>query len=209
MRKLLLLVALLSTGAMAQSTLYIGDKVKIPMRSDASITKSNIITKLGINTPVTLIKKQTNGWSQVKHQGKQGWIISRYLTNIKPNGDFKKQAKQITKLTKSNQVQQQTIVELKQDLNQQHQSVATLKAESTNYDAQVLELSKLRNKTNNLDQTNTDLMAQVRLLKSQASALHSTDFLTIISTLALLLGLLVGFFTSRANANKVSRIYSI
>ena len=209
MRKLLLLVALLSTGAMAQSTLYIGDKVKIPMRSDASITKSNIITKLGINTPVTLIKKQTNGWSQVKHQGKQGWIISRYLTNIKPNGDFKKQAKQITKLTKSNQVQQQTIVELKQDLNQQHQSVATLKAESTNYGAQVLELSKLRNKTNNLDQTNTDLMAQVRLLKSQASALHSTDFLTIISTLTLLLGLALGFLTFRMSANKANRIYSI
>jgi len=209
MRKLLLLVALLSTGAMAQSTLYIGDKVKIPMRSDASITKSNIITKLGINTPVTLIKKQTNGWSQVKHQGKQGWIISRYLTNIKPNGDFKKQAKQITKLTKSNQVQQQTIVELKQDLNQQHQSVVTLKAESTNYDAQVLELSKLRNKTNNLDQTNTDLMAQVRLLKSQASVLHSTDFLTIISTLTLLLGLALGFLTFRMSANKANRIYSI
>jgi len=194
---------------MAQSTLYIGDKVKIPMRSDASITKSNIITKLGINTPVTLIKKQTNGWSQVKHQGKQGWIISRYLTNIKPNGDFKKQAKQITKLTKSNQVQQQTIVELKQDLNQQHQSVVTLKAESTNYDAQVLELSKLRNKTNNLDQTNTDLMAQVRLLKSQASVLHSTDFLTIISTLTLLLGLALGFLTFRMSANKANRIYSI
>jgi len=209
MRKLLLLVALLSTGTMAQSTLYIGDKVKIPMRSDASITKSNIITKLGINTPVTLIKKQTNGWSQVKHQGKQGWIISRYLTNIKPNGDFKKQAKQITKLTKSNQVQQQTIVELKQDLNQQHQSVVTLKAESTNYDAQVLELSKLRNKTNNLDQTNTDLMAQVRLLKSQASVLHSTDFLTIISTLTLLLGLALGFLTFRMSANKANRIYSI
>lgn len=209
MRKLLLLVALLSTGAMAQSTLYIGDKVKIPMRSDASITKSNIITKLGINTPVTLIKKQTNGWSQVKHQGKQGWIISRYLTNVKPNGDFKKQAKQITKLTKSNQVQQQTIVELKQDLNQQHQSVVTLKAESTNYDAQVLELSKLRNKTNNLDQTNTDLMAQVRLLKSQASVLHSTDFLTIISTLTLLLGLALGFLTFRMSANKANRIYSI
>jgi len=194
---------------MAQSTLYIGDKVKIPMRSDASITKSNIITKLGINTPVTLIKKQTNGWSQVKHQGKQGWIISRYLTNVKPNGDFKKQAKQITKLTKSNQVQQQTIVELKQDLNQQHQSVVTLKAESTNYDAQVLELSKLRNKTNNLDQTNTDLMAQVRLLKSQASVLHSTDFLTIISTLTLLLGLALGFLTFRMSANKANRIYSI
>ena len=87
--------------------------------------------------------------------------------------------------------------------------MVTLKAESTNYDAQVLELSKLRNKTNNLDQTNTDLMAQVRLLKSQASVLHSTDFLTIISTLTLLLGLALGFLTFRMSANKANRIYSI
>ena len=197
---------------MAESTVYVDDKVKIPMRSEASITKDNIITKLGIHTPVTLIKKQTNGWSHIQYQGKQGWIISRYLTDTKPiqvsNAKLKQQAKQITKLKQNNQAHQQTIVELEQELNQQRQSVSVLKAESTEYDTQVLELSKLRNKMNNLDQINTDMMDQVKLLKSHASAMHSTDFLTIVSTLMLLAGLAGGYFVSKANANR-NNIYTI
>ena len=211
MRKLLLLV-MFSSGVMANSTLYVDDKVKIPMRSDASITKGNIITKLGIHTPVSLIKKQTNGWSHIKYQDKQGWIISRYLTNIKPmqtsNGKLKQQKNKITQLNKNNQAQQQTIAELKKALSQQQQSVATLKAESAQYDTQVLALSKLRNKMNNLDQTNTDLIDQVKLLKSQSSAMHSTDFLTIISTLMLFAGLAGGYFVSKANENR-NNIYTI
>ena len=211
MRKLLLLV-MFTSGVMANSTVYVDDKVKIPMRSEASITKGNIITKLGIHTPVTLIKKQTNGWSHIKYQGKQGWIISRYLTNTKPiqasNIKLKQQAKQITKLKQNNQAHQQTIVELDQELNQQRQSVSALKAESTEYDTQVLELGKLRNKMSNLDQTNTDLMDQVKLLKSHASAMHSTNFLTIISTLMLLAGLAGGYFVSKANENR-NNIYTI
>jgi SH3 domain protein len=211
MRKLLLLV-IFTSGVMAESTVYVDDKVKIPMRSEASITKDNIITKLGIHTPVTLIKKQTNGWSHIQYQGKQGWIISRYLTDTKPiqvsNAKLKQQAKQITKLKQNNQAHQQTIVELEQELNQQRQSVSVLKAESTEYDTQVLELSKLRNKMNNLDQINTDMMDQVKLLKSHASAMHSTDFLTIVSTLMLLAGLAGGYFVSKANANR-NNIYTI
>ncbi|MDG2353358.1 MAG: TIGR04211 family SH3 domain-containing protein [Gammaproteobacteria bacterium] len=211
MRKLLLLVVF-SSGVMANSTQYIGNEVKIPMRSDASITKDNIITKLAIHAPVTLIKKQTNGWSQVEYQGTQGWIISRYLTDTKPiqasNGKLKQQAKQISKLKQNNQAHQQTIVELEQELGQQRQSVNTLKAASAEYDTQVLELSKLRNKMNNLDQTNTDLIDQVKLLKSQSSAMHSTDFLTIISTLMLFAGLAGGYFVSKANESR-NNIYTI
>ncbi len=211
MRKLLLIV-MFTSGVMADSTVYVDDKVKIPMRSEASITKGNIITKLGIHTPVTLIKKQTNGWSHIKHQGKQGWIISRYLTDTKPiqasNAKLKQQARQITKLKQNNQAHQQTIVELEQELNQQSQSVSALKVESIEYDTQVLELGKLRNKMNNLDQTKTDLMDQVKLLKSHASAMHSTDLLTIVSTLMLLAGLVGGYFVSKANANR-NNIYTI
>jgi SH3 domain protein len=201
-----------TSDVMANSTVYVDDKVKIPMRSEASITKGNIITKLGIHTPVTLIKKQTNGWSHIKYQGKQGWIISRYLTNTKPmqvsNAKLKQQTKQITKLKQNNQARQQTIVELEQELDQQRQSVSALKAESFEYDTQVLELGKLRNKMNSFDQTNTDLMVQVKLLKSRASAMHSTDFLTIVSTLMLLAGLAGGYLVSKANANR-NNIYTI
>ncbi|MEO1890103.1 MAG: TIGR04211 family SH3 domain-containing protein [Candidatus Thioglobus sp.] len=211
MRKLLLLV-MFTSGVMAESTVYVDDKVKIPMRSEASITKGNIITKLGIHTPVTLIKKQTNGWSHIKYQGKPGWIISRYLTNTKPmqvsNAKLKQQTKQMTKLKQNNQAHQQTIVELEQALDQQRQSISALKAESIEYDTQVLELGKLRNKMNSFDQANTDLMAQVKLLKSQSSAMHSTDFLTIVSTLMLLAGLAGGYLVSKANADR-NNIYTI
>jgi len=124
------------------------------------------------------------------------------------NGKLKQQKNKITQLNKNNQAQQQTIAELKQALSQQQQSVATLKAESAQYDTQVLALSKLRNKMNNLDQTNTDLIDQVKLLKSQSSAMHSTDFLTIISTLMLFAGLAGGYFVSKANENR-NNIYTI
>lgn len=211
MRKLLLIV-MFSSGVMANTTQYIGGEVKIPMRADASITKGNIIANLSIDTPVTLIKKQTNGWSQVNYKDTQGWIISRYLTNTKPdrasNGKLKLQEKQITKLKQNNQAQYQTIVELKQELDQQRQSFSALQAESTKYDTQVLALGKLRNKMSNLDQANTDLIAQVGLLKSQNSAAHSTDFLTIVSTLMLLTGLAGGYFISKANTNR-NNIYTI
>ncbi len=207
MRKLLLLV-MFTSGVMAESTVYVDDKVKIPMRSEASITKGNIITKLGIHTPVTLIKKQTNGWSHIKYQGKPGWIISRYLTNTKPMQVSNAKLKQQTKLKQNNQAHQQTIVELEQALDQQRQSISALKAESIEYDTQVLELGKLRNKMNSFDQANTDLMAQVKLLKSQSSAMHSTDFLTIVSTLMLLAGLAGGYLVSKANADR-NNIYTI
>jgi len=124
------------------------------------------------------------------------------------NTKLKQQARQMTKLKQNNQAHQQTIVELEQTLNQQRQSISALKAESAEYDTQVLELGKLRNKVNNFDQTNTDLMAQVKLLKSQASAMHSTDFLTIISTLMLLAGLAGGYLVSKANADR-NNIYTI
>jgi len=211
MRKLLLLV-MFSSGVMANTTQYIGGDVKIPMRADASITKGNIIANLGIDTPVILIKKQTNGWSHIKYQNNQGWIISRYLTNTKPlqvsNDKLKQQEKQIAKLKQNNQAQYQTIAELKQELDQQRQSFSVLQAESAKYDTQVLALGKLRNKMINLDQTNTDLIAQVGLLKSQNSAAHSTDFLTIVSTLMLLTGLAGGYFISKANTNR-NNIYTI
>ena len=51
-------------------------------------------------------------------------------------------------------------------------------------------------------------MDQVKLLKSHASAMHSTDFLTIISTLMLLAGLAGGYFVSKANENR-NNIYTI
>ncbi|HIG88854.1 MAG TPA: TIGR04211 family SH3 domain-containing protein [Candidatus Thioglobus sp.] len=207
MRKLSLLVTLLSTGVMAQSTLYVGDQVKIPMRSDDSIAKGNIITKLGINAPVSLIKKQANGWSRIKHQGKQGWIISRYLTDKKPTN---KRADQLAKkLSNANAKHSKTIKTISQNNDSLQQEISSLNKQIMSHDGQALNFNKLQNKASVMDQNNSDLMEQINLLKSQNNSQHSTDFLTIISTLTLLLGLVLGFLTFRMSANKANRIYLI
>jgi SH3 domain protein len=198
-----------STGVMADATLYVGDEVKIPMRADASITKGNIITSLGINEPVTLIKS-SNGWSNIEYKDKQGWMITRYLTSTKPvNAKADELKNQIANLNKKNANQHQTILDVNQRLETQQKETSMLSAKVTQYGTQVLEVNKLRNKVSDMDDTNTDLVGQIMLLKGQNNASHSTDFLTIVSTLMLLLGLVIGFIINRANANRARSIYSI
>ena len=201
---------LLSTGVLAESTVYVGDQVKIPMRSNDVITKDNVISHLNINTPVTLIKKQANGWSQIEHDNKQGFMISRYLTDTKPTNKLaeKLQAK-LDRLQKYSGNKTNTIKNLTQQIKAHEDEISRLDLEITNNNTQSLEFNKLQNKLLNLDEANTDLIDQVSLLKSANGSLHTTDFMTIISAVTLLLGFGVGMGMSRANASRESKMYTL
>ena len=201
---------LLSTGVLAESTVYVGDQVKIPMRSNDVITKDNVISHLNINTPVTLIKKQANGWSQIEHDNKQGFMISRYLTDTKPTNKLaeKLQAK-LDRLQKYSGNKTNTIQNLTQQIKVHEDEISRLDLEITNNNTQSLEFNKLQNKLLNLDEANTDLIDQVSLLKSANGSLHTTDFMTIISAVTLLLGFGVGMGMSRANASRESKMYTL
>ena len=201
---------LLSTGVVAQTTVYVGDQVKIPMRADDVIAKNNIIDHLHINTPVTLIEKQANGWSHIKHDNKQGWIISRYLTDKKPvNALAKKLQSELTSAEKVNKSQHQAAIELKQQIKTHEVEISRLNVEIQNNNTQSLELNKLQNKLFKLDQVNTDLTDQVSMLKATNSSLHTTDFLTIISAITLFLGLAIGIGVARASGNRDNKMYTL
>ncbi len=210
MRNSLLLVMLLSTGVLAETTVYVGDQVKIPMRANDAIAKNNVINHLTINTPVTLIKKQANGWSHIKHDGKQGWMISRYLTDKKP-------AKKLTKtmqyrlkhLDASNKGFKEINVKLQKQIQDQEIDITRLNLEIIQRNTESLGLNKLQNKLFDLDEANTDLMDQVTTLKSANSSLHTTDFLTIISAVTLLLGFGIGMGMSRSRSNRDNTIYKL
>jgi SH3 domain protein len=201
---------LLSTGVLAETTVYVGDQVKIPMRANDAIAKNNVINHLTINTPVTLIKKQANGWSHIKHDGKQGWMISRYLTDKKP-------AKKLTKtmqyrlkhLDASNKGFKEINVKLQKQIQDQEIDITRLNLEIIQRNTESLGLNKLQNKLFDLDEANTDLMDQVTTLKSANSSLHTTDFLTIISAVTLLLGFGIGMGMSRSRSNRDNTIYKL
>jgi SH3 domain protein len=201
---------LLSTGVLADTTFYVGDEVKIPMRSKDVIAKNNIIDHLNINTPVTLIKKQENGWSQIKHGDNQGWMISRYLTANKPQNTLatKLQSK-LNLAEKINANRQQVEAELKQQISTHENEISRLNTEILNNNTQSLELNKIQNKLLNLDESNADLNDQVLQLKTANSSMHGTDFLTLVSAITLFLGSAIGMGISRASANRNNKMYTL
>ena len=199
-----------TTGVMAESTMYVGDKVKIPMRADASIAKNNVINHLSINTPVTLIKKQENGWSNIKVDGKSGWMISRYLTDKKPsNLQAEKLKKRIISMSNHNKDKREQVNNLQQQIESFEDKVSSLELAAIKANTQSLEFNKLQNKLFNMNEVNTDLIEQVSILKSANGSLHTTDFLTIISTITLLLGFGVSTIMSRASVSRESKMYTL
>jgi SH3 domain protein len=199
-----------TTGVMAESTMYVGDKVKIPMRADASIAKNNVINHLSINTPVTLIKKQANGWSNIKVDGKSGWMISRYLTDKKPsNLQAEKLKKRIISMSNHNKDKREQVNNLQQQIESFEDKVSSLELAAIKANTQSLEFNKLQNKLFNIDEVNTDLIEQVSILKSANGSLHTTDFLTIISTITLLLGFGVSTIMSRVSGSRESKMYTL
>ncbi len=210
MRKTLLLVMLLPIGVMAKSTLYVGDEVKIPMRTDDSIAKSNIITHLKINTPVTLIKKQENGWTNVEHNGKQGWMISRYLTDKKPvNHEAKELRRQLGVIKNKHAKFDNTKESLEQTIKAQADKILDLNQQIMKLNTQNLETGKLQKRLSILDAKNDELTNQLDQLRSKNSSMHSSDFTTIMSAITLLLGFLLAVTMNKINNRQNNKIYTL
>jgi TPR repeat protein len=64
---------------------YITDEVEIPMRSSNKIERypSNLLKVLPSYTQIELLLTE-DGWSKIRLDNQEGWIISKYLTSKKP-----------------------------------------------------------------------------------------------------------------------------
>jgi SH3 domain protein len=73
------------TAALAETKYYINDTMTITMRTGPA-TDRKIIALLGVGQEVDVLKAE-NEWTLVRlPNGKEGWVISRFLTNQTPNG---------------------------------------------------------------------------------------------------------------------------
>ena len=205
-----------STGVMANPTLYVGNDVKIPMRSSASTSGNNIITSIAINEPVAFIKGE-GGWSNIEYKGKQGWMISRYLDGSKPKiakvSDLKRRIKTLkstTKKLRSNyQELEKKLGQKGKELKQQEKQILLLDLQEIQLNTNKLELNKLRDKLLTANDDNTILMEQITALQHNSKTSYGLDILAIASIIALFLGLLIGFFGNRSSSNKNKAMYTI
>ena len=74
---------LLSTAVLAETKHYINDNMKITMRTGPA-TDRKIIALLSVGQEVEVLKDE-NEWSLVRLlNGKEGWVISRFITDQTP-----------------------------------------------------------------------------------------------------------------------------
>jgi SH3 domain protein len=75
---------LLSTAVLAETKYYINDSMKITMRTGPAIDRK-IIALLGVGQEVEILKAE-NEWTLIRLlDGKEGWVISRFLTDQTPD----------------------------------------------------------------------------------------------------------------------------
>ena len=207
------LILLASTAQAA--TWYVKPSAEIPLRRGMG-SKYKIIAVLGNGTPVTILSEKNN-WARVRlKNGKEGWILKRYLGREKPCKE------QITDLQAQNEALRETLATTKkqlQDLTDLHQQTAQeLSASIAERDTVKTEYSRLRQDTRDVVATKQALQqaqAQLGQLKKRLAELELENtglkkssalmwFLT--GSGVLLVGLIIGLITGKRNKRRRSTL---
>ncbi|MCB2225320.1 MAG: TIGR04211 family SH3 domain-containing protein [Desulfarculaceae bacterium] len=81
---LVLLACLAALPALAQDTLYVSDQLRITVRSGPSLS-NKVVAMTETGDAVTLLGKERDGWALVRlPDGKEGWVLTRFLTKERP-----------------------------------------------------------------------------------------------------------------------------
>jgi len=199
-----------SSSVMANSTLWVDDNVKIPMRADASFTNGNILLSIPIKSKVRVIKTNSTGWTQVEFDNQIGWMVSRYLSESPfINHEADKLSDQLALITSNLSVQKESIYKADALLQSKEDEIALLNNQIVESQEGILKTEVLQRKFDDSSKSNSILIEKLAKLRNQNESLYGVDILTFYSTLALILGLIVGVLINRASVQKVHRMYSI
>ena len=82
MKKLsLLLLGLAFAGSLSAETVrYVSDKLEVPLRAGKSL-QHEILRMMPVGTKVVVLATENDGYSKVRINNSEGWVLSRYLMN--------------------------------------------------------------------------------------------------------------------------------
>jgi SH3 domain protein len=172
--KIILLSILLGSGqALAAETMYVTDVFEVTMRSGTS-TANSIVRMLQSGEAVTVLERDlVSKYSLVQSSdGKQGYVISRYLMDQPSARDrladletrFEEQSRRI-------ESQQTRIAELSQSLEQEQADNRTLAATLRASEQELAEVRSTAEDTLNIVEQNKRLQTVVEELRQEKTAL--------------------------------------
>ncbi len=211
MKHLILLVTfiLLFSAAVSAETCYITNDIKVNIRTGAG-TDYNIIAMLKPGNAVELIERGTQ-WSQIKlPNGREGWILTRFISSSEPNS---LKLEQLRKLHRALATKFPLILEENKEVRQESRDLAK---KLNTYQKQNKELRKSYNKLKdetagffklqeNYDETRLHLSEHTEQIEKLNKELtHKYIAAGSCGAGILLLGFIIGFSTKRQRS-KTSR----
>jgi SH3 domain protein len=200
------LLFLLSSFVNAETYVYITDQVDIPMRGDPSIKSDNLMKRLESGTKLELISSK-DGWTEVRYQGKIGWVISRYLTS---NPSARSQLEKLMQdVNKDNIVLQDQKIKIKsleseiKELKTQNSKISMqgekFKAEKEHVEQVYKDALKLEHENEKLRTESLNLKTEIQLLKNSSTIAQEATSRNwfIVGALVLLIGIIFGFIIQR------------
>ncbi len=210
-RVLLFVVLAVFAGPLLAKTLYISDDLSVTMRTGQG-NRYSIIEMLDSGTPVSVINK-SNGYTEIQApDGKQGWVLTRFLQSMPVARDRLASAqKKLTDLQQKNAALQKQLKSAMSTKSNQSSTIQSLKSDNaslkqrlahiTNTAAHSLQISRenqqLKSKVAQLEQARSQLQYENRITESRREGI-------VIGAAILIAGVLVGLILPRLRLRRRS-----
>ena len=202
---LVLLLCLFSASVYGE-TMYVSDTLKLTLRTGPSI-ENKIIAVIESGQEMEVIKFGDE-WSQVRlPNGKEGWVLSRYLTSDETNGiklqrletKHKNLMIQAAELLEENNGLKTENTRLSSELEAMQKQLEKIQ---TDYEALKTEATEFLTLKANYNRTASQLAAQTakaKKLEEQVSSLAMNTYIKwfLAGSGVLIVGFLIGFSTKR------------
>lgn len=216
-KKLLVVILLCSTGALAQAqTLYVSDQLEVTLRRGQS-TSHGILRMLPSGAPVVLLESNSeSGYSRVRTaNGVEGWVLTRYLMDT-PSG-----RERVATAEKKLADLQQEYRAFKEQLSRAGQEKGALVVERQRLEGEnrtlTQQLAEIRRTSSNVlavDEENKSLKGRVLGLERELQTIQQENAALknrsardwfMIGAGVLLLGIVVGLVLPKIRVRKQSR----
>lgn len=212
---LLLSLLFIFVGNAAAETRYVSDMMEVTMRSGKG-TGYGITRMLRSGTAVQVLEidKQT-GYSKVRtDNGREGWVLSRFLMNEQAARErLTASEKNLTKLELDNRKLTTTIAAITDEKKLLMKNLGDLEAETRSVSQELAEIKRTASSALAIDSQNKDLKSRLVLLERQLQTIRkeneglkestARDWF-MIGAAVLLLGIIIGLIIPKIRFRKKS-----
>ena len=215
-KKLLALACLtcLLTGHAMAETNYISDQLEVTLRSGKS-TSHSIIRMLRSGTPVEVLDQdKDSGYTLVRAQGKEGWVLTRYLmTRPVARDQLAEAQKKLAELELANRKMTTAMQALTQEKGSIEKDRSSMEENYRKTSQELAEIKRTASSALAIDSENKDLKSRLVALERNMQTLQqeneslkdrtARDWF-MVGAGVLLLGILAGLIIPRIRWRKKS-----